>query len=294
MKSVLVVACCAGLILGCGNPEGESEEQSTETGVGVKADQACNTDASGGSEQAFDLDVISEDASENDSLGNDVQSVADAFDEEDGDVIENTTDTFIDGDTPFSDAILEPRNTPDNTSEPQPLCASADDPFAEAYNVEQHLVSFPDGTPAPTYKAASTDTGFYLGGTEFWQKWPGGKNPTYSYYEGTVFGQRCMYASARRFEAIMAVAPQSLETLRTQSNWGGSFFNWNDDFSESSWGNGSSARLWAWRTTLVKWISQTNKDGTCYLPTLSMVESLATKCAARADSSEGEIQGCTN
>ena len=179
-------------------------------------------------------------------------------------------------------------------SEEQSPCVDAEDPFAEAYDVNLHKISFPEGTPAPTYAVANTESPFRLGGTEFWQKWAGGENPTYSYYAGTPFGQRCMYASARRFEAIMAVAPESLKALVEDSNWSGSFFNWNDDFSQSTWGDGSSARLWAWRTTLVKWISQTNLDGTCYLPTLSMVESLAEKCADRAENYDGEIQGCTN
>ena len=118
--------------------------------------------------------------------------------------------------------------------------------------------------------------------------------PTYSYSEGTAAGQRCMYASARRFEAIMNDPPAAIVTLREESEWRGSFFNWNDDYSQSTWSDGSSARLWAWRTTLVKWISQTNKDGSCYLPTEGMVLDLATECLLTALQSDGEIQGCTN
>ena len=71
-----------------------------------------------------------------------------------------------------------------------------------------------------------------------------------------------------------------------------SFFNWNDDYSQSDWSDGQSARLWAWRTTLIKWISQTNKDGSCYLPTLEMVEALAENCQEKANNSDGEIVGC--
>ena len=82
--------------------------------------------------------------------------------------------------------------------------------------------------------------------------------------------------------------PASLVDLKERSNWGGSFFNWNDDYSLSDWGEGSSARLWAWRTTLIKWISQTNKDGSCFLPTLEMVESLAASCLSKLNCEAGQ------
>jgi len=167
-----------------------------------------------------------------------------------------------------------------------------DDPFAEALDVTLHRIQFPEGTVAPDYLYPRAES-FRLGGTEFWQKWEGGQNPTYSYSDGSEAGKRCMYASARRFEAIMADAPESLLALKENSNWGGSFFNWNDDFTGSEWGDGRSARLWAWRTSLVKWISQTNRDGSCFVPTLEMVESFAESCGGRADSRGGEIQGCS-
>ena len=140
--------------------------------------------------------------------------------------------------------------------------------------------------------ARSVEMSFSLGGTEFWQKWSGGENPTYSFSDGSDNGKRCMYASARRWEAIMAVVPESLVKLREESNWGGSFFNWNDDYSQSDWGDGQSARLWAWRTTLIKWISQTSKDGSCFLPTLEMVEALSENCMQKANTGDGEIMGC--
>lgn len=166
------------------------------------------------------------------------------------------------------------------------------DPWAPALDVTQHLVVFDEGLTAPNYEYPSTNTGFNLGGTEFWQKWAGGENPTYSFNDGTEYGRRCMLASAKRFQAIMREPSEALKDLKLSSNWSGSFFNWNDDYSLSDWGDGSSARLWAWRTTLVKWISQTNKDGSCYLPTLEMVETMVANCQSRADANDGEIVGC--
>ena len=62
------------------------------------------------------------------------------------------------------------------------------DPYAQALDVHLHQVTFPEGTPASAYQWPRVDTGFSLGGTEFWQRWPGGLMPTYSYSEGTEWG----------------------------------------------------------------------------------------------------------
>ena len=162
------------------------------------------------------------------------------------------------------------------------------DDYAQARDVNQEAVTI--GGPAIEYSYPSVDSGFGLGGTEFWQKWAGGHNPTYSYGEGSEAGRKCMRASAIRFEAIMADPPESMVTLREETNWGGRFFNWNDDFSEGS-GDARGAVLWAWRTGLIKWISQTDRDGTCHLPTLEIVERAAAACLARGGD-DGEIEGC--
>lgn len=155
--------------------------------------------------------------------------------------------------------------------------------FAAAQDVNLHHVVFPDDLEAPPYGYPSVSTGFGLGGTEFWQKFPGGKSPTFNYAEGSDYGRRCLYASARRFEAIMSNPPEALNVLKSNTNWNGSFFNWNDDYGhEEAWGDASGARLWAWRTSLVKWISQTSKDGSCYLPTLDMVHMLIVDCLDQA------------
>ena len=167
-----------------------------------------------------------------------------------------------------------------------------EDPWAPALDVNLHRVVFDESLEAPNYQYPTPGTGFNLSGTEFWQKWPGGENPTYSFSVGTDYGRRCMLASAKRFEAIMSEPSDALKDLKLNSNWSGSFFNWNDDYSLSDWGDGSSARLWAWRTTLIKWISQTNKDGSCYLPTLEMVETMVENCQSKSDSYDGEIVGC--
>lgn len=171
-------------------------------------------------------------------------------------------------------------------------CAA--DPYADARDVTKPLVMFAPNTPAPASYDYPEGNGFNLGGTEFWQKWSGGHNPTYSFSEGTDLGRLCMQASAIRFEEIMKDPPADLVKLKADTNWSGSFFNWNDDYSDaSSWGSPSGARLWAWRTSLVKWISQTGKDGSCRLPTRELVEKAARACLETATrNGTGEIQGC--
>ena len=142
------------------------------------------------------------------------------------------------------------------------------------------------------YRSPSV-TGVSMGGKEFWQKWPGGHSPTFSFSEGSPFGQRCMQASAERFTAIMSELPEEVAKLREETNWSGSFFNWNDDYSgEGSSGRARGPRLWAWRTGLIKWISQTTSDGACFLPTRELVLEMAATCLAKGESNDKEIKGC--
>ncbi|HJL19297.1 MAG TPA: hypothetical protein RMH99_26770 [Sandaracinaceae bacterium LLY-WYZ-13_1] len=173
-------------------------------------------------------------------------------------------------------------------------CEAPADPWALARDVHVARVTLPEELEAPASYDYPSAEGFRLGGTEFWQQWPDGHSPTYSYTEGTEAGRRCMQASAYRFEALMADPPEALVRLRDESSWGGAFFNWNDDYVESSWSDGSGPRLWAWRTGLIKWISQTNRDGSCYLPTRDLVERAAADCLDTAErNGDGEIQGCS-
>lgn len=132
-----------------------------------------------------------------------------------------------------------------------------------------------------------------MGGLEFRQKWSGGHNPTFSFNEGSELGRRCAQASAERFTAIMEDLPEEYEKLHADSTWGGSFFNWNDDFSgENSFGDAVGPRLWGWRPHLIKWISQTSNDGACLLPTRELALEQANTCLATAQSNDGKIQGC--
>lgn len=168
-----------------------------------------------------------------------------------------------------------------------------EDPFAPARDIHAGAIFIDPAVEAPAYDYPSVDGPFGLGGTEFWQRWDGGLSPTFSYSAGTELGRKCMAASAMRFEAIMSDPPESMIRLEEESNWRGRFFNWNDDYSdESATSSPRGAVLWAWRTGLIKWISQTGDDGTCYLPTYSTVDRAAQNCLDKGEANDGEIEGC--
>lgn len=167
--------------------------------------------------------------------------------------------------------------------------------FEEACNVEQELVTI-RATTAPVYEDLFPGvTAYNMNGWEWWQQWPGGYSPTMEYEQATPPGMVCSVASALRFAAVMHAPPADLVRLLNETTWEGRFYNWNDDFSmPASEGDGSAAELWAWQDYLIKWISQTNRDGTCYLPTYSMLEAALTNCLAVGASAAGNIEGCTN
>lgn len=167
--------------------------------------------------------------------------------------------------------------------------------FEEACFIEQEHVTI-NAAATPAYEDLFPGvTQFNMNGWEWWQQWPGGFGPTFEYEEATPAGIVCSVAAALRFAAVMHTPPEGIVRLLNETTWEGRFFNWNDDYSmPSSSGDGTGSELWAWRDYLIKWISQTNRDGTCYLPTYSMLESAAASCLAVANDAAGSIEGCTN
>lgn len=174
------------------------------------------------------------------------------------------------------------------TAEPEPDV----DVYAGARDVDLARVPIPDDAPAPPASYEPSVVGsFSVSWMEFSQQWADGHDLTHDYQKGTVAGRHCIQASEIRFQAIMADPPPALQRLYDESRWSGSFYNWNQDFSESS-RDADGAWLWAWRTHLIKWISQTGKDGTCHLPTYDLVERMATDCLAKAEADGGDIAEC--
>ena len=267
MRTFVCLIASLMLTVACAEDTATDSSTAAGSGLGGKLDEGAAGDVIVGSDTLVDSDALT---------SSDGVAISDSF----SDSLAGMGDSaIVEGDTALAGDGAEP----------------VEDMWAIARDVTVHHVIFPEGSEVPaTYDSPyAPGVGFSLGGTEFLPKGSGGENPTYSFYDGSDNGKRCMYASARRWEAIMAVVPEALVDLKAESAWSGSFFNWNDDYSNDSWGDGNGARLWAWRTSLVKWISQTNNDGSCFLPTLEMVETLAAECMEKAQNSDGEIQGCS-
>lgn len=163
-------------------------------------------------------------------------------------------------------------------------------------DVDVSKVSFHKSSKSPSSSPSSgaRNETASLYGVDWFQKWPGGVNADHGWENGTEYGKRCMWAAVFRFEAIMKDAPAELKTFRAEyTQWGGGFYNWVDDFSKpEAYGDASSARLWAWRTGLSKWISAAAKDGSCFLPTKQMVIDYAKACKEHAAGNDNEMQGC--
>lgn len=189
------------------------------------------------------------------------------------------------------------QGTADLTDDEQSLVAIR----AAVKNVDEEHVVFGANVKAPKSSAGTGARGekASLYGVDWFQKWGGGKSADHDWSIGSEHGQRCMWASVARFEAIMKDPPPELEAfLADYTKWSGSFYNWNDDYAgksedgEPAFGDAKGARLWAWRTGLSKWISATAKDGSCYLPTRTMLVDYVKACKAHAASNDGEMQGC--
>lgn len=163
-------------------------------------------------------------------------------------------------------------------------------------NVDEERVTFSSRSKAPLKSPSSgaRNETSSLYGVDWFQKWPGGVNADHGWDNGTELGKRCMWAAVLRFEAIMKDPPAELVAFVDEyTRWGGSFYNWVDDYSKpEAYGDASGARLWAWRTGLSKWISAAAKDGSCFLPTRQMVIDYAKTCKDHAASNAGEMQGC--
>jgi hypothetical protein len=95
---------------------------------------------------------------------------------------------------------------------------------------------------------------------------------------GSEPGRKCMAASTRAIAEILKDPPASLLKLREEHQIS-SFFNWNNDYTGAERnGMARMRRLWLYESSLIKWISETNTDGSCLVPTREELDQFATKC----------------
>lgn len=124
--------------------------------------------------------------------------------------------------------------------------------------------------------------GFSIGGEEFWpykEAEPIYPNKVqWGFEAGSEPARKCMAEGMRALARILQDPPQSLLQLREKHGID-SFFQWNNDYTGAPRdGMGRFRRIWLYESSLIKWISETNKDGTCMIQTKEDLDRFATRC----------------
>ncbi len=94
---------------------------------------------------------------------------------------------------------------------------------------------------------------------------------------GSDEAQLCMAAGMRRLAVILSDPPPQLAQVK-QKYGISSFFNWNNDYYGAPPDRRGSERIWLYNGSLIKWMSATNRDGTCKLPERADLERFLDKC----------------
>jgi hypothetical protein len=126
--------------------------------------------------------------------------------------------------------------------------------------------------------------GFSIGGQEYW---PYKEAPPlypqkirWGFSAGSAPAQKCMAKAERDLEAILQNPPAELVALKQQTGIA-SFFSWNNDYTDAARDGMAPPgfrRLWLYKGNLIKWISETNKDGSCLIPDRNDLRSFAQDC----------------
>ena len=155
-------------------------------------------------------------------------------------------------------------------------------------------------TPSADVTEGSKDATTSISGLDWYQKWAGGKTADHTWSDGSAAGKRCAWASVLRFEAIAGEGDANGELaalVAAQKTWDGTFQNWNNDYGgktidgKAAYGDASGAYIFAPRADVTKWVSATAKDGSCYLPTKSMLVEYLTTCKTQVASGT-DMKGC--
>jgi hypothetical protein len=184
------------------------------------------------------------------------------------------------------DRPVEPNNNNQQQEEVRP------DPRApEGQELACSLCSSPCGrTPcyASQFGAAPPDTesvnGFYISSFEYWP-WNNGA-PSYpddigwGFYAGSEAAKNCMAASRAQLVEILNDPPPELLEFKKQHGVY-AFYNWNNDYTDAA--NDAMAPLdyqylWLYNENLIKWISETNRDGRCIIPSREELAKFASEC----------------
>lgn len=132
------------------------------------------------------------------------------------------------------------------------------------------------------FPKSTSVNGFSFSGCEYWPyKVEGSPYPDHIQWgcqSGSPAAQKCMALSMVELAKILQDPPAKLKEFSTKHRIT-SFFNWNNDLTDAPADRGDrKPYLWIYRNNLIKWMSTTNRDGTCIIPTRSDLEKLATEC----------------
>jgi hypothetical protein len=160
--------------------------------------------------------------------------------------------------------------------------------------------------PAPAALKSGTINGFAMTGFEYWQwkkpdPYAGGDEVAWGYNgDGqpetgvmpTDQSRACMAESFKALEAILKDPPAELKPLAAKNVK--QFWFWNNDMTDAKTtvkvpkGN---SELWLYAPEredggLIKWISSTERDGVCHLPTRADLITFAKACSAKPANAE--------
>ncbi|MBN9164579.1 MAG: hypothetical protein J0I07_26695 [Myxococcales bacterium] len=133
-----------------------------------------------------------------------------------------------------------------------------------------------------TLPTQTSINGFYIGGYEYWPYKEA--QPLYpekiqwGFSAGSDPARLCMAEATRALAKILENPPKSLVELREKHRIS-SFFNWNNDYTGARRdGMASHRSLWLYNKTLIKWISETNGNGSCLIPSRADLDRFAKAC----------------
>lgn len=96
----------------------------------------------------------------------------------------------------------------------------------------------------------------------------------------------CMAAGMRRLAVILQDPPPELLAVKEKYRIS-SFFNWNNDYYGAPPERRGSERIWLYNGRLIKWMSATNRDGTCKLPERQDLVNFLNRCLQGDDERPG-------
>lgn len=141
--------------------------------------------------------------------------------------------------------------------------------------------------------------GFSLGGYEYWPFKE--EQPIYpdkvkwGYESGSAPAKKCMAAAKTALIEILKDPPAELLELKAKTGIS-SFFQWNNDYTDAASNAMQSSGmrvLWLYNGRLMKWISETNKNGTCLIPERKDLRALARDCLKNLAANSGGTLYCS-